>query len=130
MMSFMIVQTKKLISMDDPFFSMTKVFAETQIVDLWQLGFMFALEDIDPRYGRIRAFQKTRFGKDGSSTEEEIKMVSCDNPEYVPNNPAFSVDILNGYGREIRFMCPDDLENLILEGQFGTDRFSYVSIEL
>ena len=53
--SFFVVQTNKMIAQDDPFFSMTTVALEDQVVDLWQLGFMFAVEDIDPRIGRLEA---------------------------------------------------------------------------
>ena len=55
MLSFMVVQTNKIISRDDPFFSMTTVVLESQKVDLWELGFMFAIENINPRIGRISA---------------------------------------------------------------------------
>ena len=47
------MRTSKLISMDDPFFSMTTMVGENSYIDLWQLGFMFAVEDVDPRLGRI-----------------------------------------------------------------------------
>ena len=50
---------------------------------------MFALQDIDPRFGRIRALYKIKSAEDGD-TEQEINLVPCDDPAYIPNNPAFS----------------------------------------
>ena len=51
MASFFAVRTQKLISMEDPFFSMTPMVRSTDAIDLWKLGFMFAAESLDPKVG-------------------------------------------------------------------------------
>ena len=55
LLSFVGQRTMKLISASDPFFSMTRQANDDSQgpIDLWALGFMFAVEKIDPRYGRI-----------------------------------------------------------------------------
>ena len=55
MLSFTVVRTLKLVSKDDPFFSMLAMAADEVEVDLWDLGFMFAIDNLDPRVGRVSA---------------------------------------------------------------------------
>ena len=55
MISFSVNRTVKLVSKDDPFFSMLAMAAEEDEVDLWSLKFMFAVEKLDPRVGRVSA---------------------------------------------------------------------------
>ena len=48
----MMLRTLKLVNSDDPFLSMiTMKQQDDEIIDLWQLDFMFAIENIDPRIG-------------------------------------------------------------------------------
>ena len=44
---------------------MTTIVTENQIVDLWKLGFMFAVENIDPRMGRINVTYTTWSQEEG-----------------------------------------------------------------
>ena len=69
----------KLISASDPFFSMTRQanHASQGPIDLWALGFMFAVEKIDPRIGRITVTYQQRNKSDSTRTETPIKMVDC-----------------------------------------------------
>ena len=50
---FLALRTTKLVSNDDPFFSMTTMYSKDEVIDLWAMDFMFAIEDIDPRVGRL-----------------------------------------------------------------------------
>ena len=51
---FWMVRTLKFINKDDPFFSMIEVpQADTETVNLWELGFMFAVQDLPPSIGTI-----------------------------------------------------------------------------
>jgi len=43
----------KIKGREEPFFSMTSMAAEEKAIDLWELGFMFAVEQPDPRVGHI-----------------------------------------------------------------------------
>ena len=54
MIAFFTVRTLKLVTASGPVFSSTYS-AQTEMIDLWELGFMFAIEDIDPKIGRIEA---------------------------------------------------------------------------
>ena len=107
----MAVQTSKLMTKDDPFFSSITQVLETQIVDLWKLGFMFAVEDIDPRIGRLELDYTTWSQTDGKK-DMRIKMVPCTDPNYVSNNSAFDFDNLLKGRKDAKFLCPDELESL------------------
>lgn len=113
MLAFLVMQTSKLISKDDPFFSMTTVVLDWQQIDLWSLGFMFAIEDIDPRVGRINVKQ-TSWTQDAGKVETFVKMVPCTDPNYVSNNAAFKLDNLLRGRKDSKFLCPTDLESLTL----------------
>ena len=43
----------KLVSKDDPFFSSLSMSSDEEEIDLGNLKYMFALENIDPRIGRL-----------------------------------------------------------------------------
>ena len=55
-LSFMTVRTLKLFSKDDPFLSTMTMDAEDKAINLWDLGFYFAIEQIDPRVGYIEVW--------------------------------------------------------------------------
>ena len=55
MIAFTVNRTTKLVSQEDPFFSMLAMAAEDSEVDLWELNFMFAVTKLDPRAGRVSA---------------------------------------------------------------------------
>ena len=50
---FAYTRTVKLFNRDDPLFAMSIEPYDDTTIDLWALEFMFAVEDIDPRYGRL-----------------------------------------------------------------------------
>ena len=79
MLSFFLSRTHKLYSKEDPFFSMTPVAKEMKgiPIDLYKLGFMFAVENVDPKVGRIEVeFVRTE-KRDGERFKDAtpIKMV-------------------------------------------------------
>ena len=53
--TFFLLRSIKLVTKDDPFFSLTMMGADDVSIDIWELDFMFAIEKIDPRIGTIRA---------------------------------------------------------------------------
>ena len=80
MLIFMFIRTSKLISESDPFFTMTTQALEdsNDFIDLWELGFMFAVEKIDPRIGRIEVEHASRFrNNEANDKKTPIKMVPC-----------------------------------------------------
>ena len=46
-------RTMKLFLGEDPFFAMAIEPYENETIDLWSLDFMFAVENIDPKVGRL-----------------------------------------------------------------------------
>ena len=61
MISFTVNRSMKLVSKDDPFFSSLSMSAEEENIDLGKLKYMFAIENIDPRKGRL-AVKQTLWG--------------------------------------------------------------------
>ena len=53
MICFLLARTMKLYTMEDPFFSMFPMALKESQIDLWQLGFMFAVQKVDARIGKI-----------------------------------------------------------------------------
>ena len=53
MISFTVNRSMKLVSKDDPFFSSLSMSSDEEEIDLGNLKYMFALENIDPRIGRL-----------------------------------------------------------------------------
>ena len=99
LLSFIAVRTQKLISKNDPFFSMTPAAKENQSLDLWLLGFMFAIKDVDPRIGHIDVdYYSWKKGEDRKSTK--IQMVPCSellqggSHEQDSNNEVFGIENL------------------------------------
>ena len=80
MLSFLIVCTNKLISAEDPFFSMTTRAREDASIpiDVWALGFMFAVQDIDPRFGRVQVLNHSwNYEEADHDITTPIQMVPC-----------------------------------------------------
>ena len=53
---------------------------ENELIDLWALGFMFAVENIDPRIGRLM-IQQVHYINSGEEVEKKIKplvLVQCE----------------------------------------------------
>ena len=50
---FTIIQTIKLVNKDDPILSMSILTNQRESLDLGALGFMFAVQNIDPRVGKM-----------------------------------------------------------------------------
>ena len=121
--------------MDDPFFSMTTMVGENSYIDLWQLGFMFAVEDVDPRLGRLEVQYVAKVSQEDGNydheTETTVDMADCRTlpPEQQNiNNGKFTYEqLLHGLnGRN--FLCPVGLDSLELRGAFGFPEFDYLKI--
>ena len=105
-----------------------------QPIDLYKLGYMFALHKIDPKIGRIKASQTT-WHWDGEKTKIDIPMVDCTNLLSDAGNPTAGTinEHFNPYTTTFRykaeFVCPQT-EKLIVQGHFGSPHFQYVSIQI
>ena len=68
-------RTVKLISRDDPFYAMAIEPYDNEIIDLWALQFMFAVEKKDAKYGRLEVAQVSI--QPDSEQITPIEMVDC-----------------------------------------------------
>ena len=77
--TFLAQRTMKFAKRDDPFFSMTLLPSDYEVVDLWNLDFYFAIEDLDPRIGKIRAYQVfyNITGENLQINRTEINLIDC-----------------------------------------------------
>ena len=132
MIAFTLVRTVKLVAQKDPMFSMTTM-AEKEEFDLWGLGFMFAIANVDPTIGTVKAY-KVSYPADGQKKEEEVSLVDCrellEGGSYAgqSNNAAFNAnDIVKGR-IDTEFLCPVDLDNVPLLGGYGSEEFEYFNV--
>ena len=139
--TFLVIRTNKLASREDPFFSMTLQF-ENEIIDLWKLDFMFAIESIDARVGRIKAQQVSWvFSEDEiHKNKTEIQLIDC--REYLKDGGGTHSHVDLGNKRQLlegllltrknyaKFLCPSDIDSLKVEGNFGSEKFQYVKIKV
>ena len=82
MVSFVVNRSLKLFSKDDPFFSSLSMSAEEENIDLGKLKYMFALENIDSRIGRLKV-EQTFWGTSQEPRETKaIELVDCN--DFLP----------------------------------------------
>lgn len=118
MVAFIVNRTLKLLSKNDPFFSMLQMASEDKKIDLWALDYMFAVEKLDPEVGRVQATQ-TIWGKSVKKVKKNIELVDC--TEFLPggkytgglNNPNFSIESLATLRKTgLSFLCPYGIDEM------------------
>ena len=81
----------------------------TESIDLRELGFNFAVEDLDPKYGTIEAYQVKWNGQSGVKNEELITLEPCDSFDgqglSLSNSYKSQRDLLKE-GRVTSYQCP------------------------
>ena len=108
--------------------------ASDQVIDVYELNYMFAVQKIDPRLGRITAAQ-VDYAAAGIKHKTEIPMVDCrelimssdHQDDYIHNR------VFNPYMAEFRFpteyLCPN-VTSLLVQGHFNSKYFKYAEIKL
>ena len=97
---------------------------------------MFAIEKIDERKGTIEVTQVHRRPDESGGNEEKIiRMVNCQDlkqadGKYESVNSNFDLDTYLAGKPNSEFLCPKDLDELILQGDFGDDFFSFFRIRV
>ena len=111
---------------------------KSELIDLWNLDYMFAVSDIDPRVGRILVTQTSWdfSGEESKKVPTPIKMVDCE--EYNENGSLAHVDLGNKRklleGLALRrnsdttFLCPSDIDEMLIRGNFANKFFDYIKI--
>ena len=91
MAGFFATRTAKLTSDSEPFFSSTSQ-RQTEAIDLWQLGFMFAISDVPPEVGTVKAYKVSWSAQSNEKALDPIRLINCDSmqPEE-SNNSAFEI---------------------------------------
>ena len=75
MIAFLLVRTSKLVTEEEPLVSMATL-AQSDI-DLWGLGFMFAVENVPASIGIVEVYHVV-WPAGGQKEFTPIKMVDCD----------------------------------------------------
>ena len=104
----------------------TEPIPESDQIDLWSLGYMFAIQNVDPRIGFIEVLQTNKFhqGQTSGRIKTPIQMVECSMLQegglYADelNNPKFNITKLykNSRDENVSWLCPVGLQNLTLQG--------------
>ena len=118
------------------------------LLDFGQLGYMFAIEKIDPRQGKLTAYTETYY-PDGEKDFEKIHMVDCTSLlEFEGDKQTSGIskesDLTKGFIRNKTFnpyqahsrsmkpfVCPNSTSQLAAEGYYGsTSAFKYVKLRI
>ena len=98
---------------------------------------MFAIEDVEPRIGKI-ATKQVYWGNNKEKKKYPVELVNC--KELLPggshegrsSNSDFLLEKLQQSGREKveNYLCPVDIQSLSLHGHYGSETFNYFEIKL
>ena len=107
-------------------------------IDLVELGFSFAVEDLDPTLGRIEAYQVDWAGSTGIKTKKRIDLVPCQSIPFhdipINNNFTRARDRSGQPERETdevrRFLCPSPDARLIIQGGYFDENFKYFELRV
>ena len=139
---FFSLRSIKLVTKDDPFFSLTMMGADDVSIDIWELDFMFAIENLDPRIGRVIVTQTTWDFRDGDTKKEKqnIEMVDCreyqEGGEYENfdlRHKKTLIDNINMTRKtDSTFLCPylPNDSSMTIQGHFGSEYFQYVKLKI
>ena len=133
MAGFFTVRTGKLASDEEPFFSSTSQ-RQTEEIDLWDLGFMFAISEIPKEIGTVQA-QKISWSPNSNEKaySEPITLTNCATMQKEEsNNAAFEISqSFKNRRPEVQFLCPVDLDSLHLQGNINSaESFQYVKLSV
>ena len=136
-MIFLVVRSLKLVSLEDPFFSMMTIPRDaTALIDLKELGFLFAIQKIDERLGRLEVTH-TSWDLGLDKVTHEIPLENCvslyerkglrnlsDGEKVLYNS------VLNERANRV-YLCPDlSQSNLSVRGRYAAQHFDYLRIKL
>ena len=107
-------------------------------IDLVELGFSFAVEDLDPKYGRIEAYQVNWDGSTGIKENKRIDLIPCQ------SIPFHEIPLVNDFtrvrdrsGQPARetdkprsFLCPSPDARLLIQGSYNDEQFKYFKLEV
>ena len=134
MISFFVLQTLRLFNEDDPFFSVRRLASDWQRISLSEFPFMFAVEKVDPRAATLVA-NAVFWDKSEGKKRTPLSLVQCS--ELLPGGQYEDqsreeytyLDLLVGRKGE-DFLCPNDLDQHGLQGNYGMPVFEYIEIML
>ena len=104
-------------------------------IDLKKLQYFFAIENIDPRIGRVKVSQR-RWDADSGKQKIDLEMEECkefqEGGKFASQVTESQKTILNSVNlarkRDVTFLCPSNFGSLTVQGSFGADKFDYVKI--
>ena len=106
---------------------------ENATIDLWELGFMFAVENMDPKVGRVEVNQvHYESGEEIIKYVTPLELVRCEElwKKNAFNNQNFQYSKLQQGKKPFGWLCPSELESLEVRGSWGAPNFDYVQINL
>ena len=95
---------------------------------------MFAIEDIDPKIGRIEAELFTWEKETSDSVGTPVDLVNCaellagGKYEGSTNNAALDLENAFRGRKDAGLLCPIGLESMPVAGNFGSEAFQYMKI--
>ena len=103
-------------------------------IDFQSLGFSFAIDNLEPRFGKIEATQVSWSGTNSAERKEQpIDLKFCDALE--PQNLQLTNEYSQARSQDPRtYLCPDlnseSASYLYIEGGFYEEFFSYIKLSV
>ena len=107
---------------------------EIEVVDLWELGLEFAIENVRPDVGIIKAWHVS-WDVDEAKIKTPIELEDCaivaeqGNHTHQRKRIFEQAELLQGR-KKTSFLCPINVESMPISGNFATQLFEYVKISL
>ena len=133
---FTIMSTMKLVGRDDPFLSTSTMPREdSHAADLAKLGYVFAIQSLDPKAGSIEV-KHTTWGQGKPKDVIDLELIDCGELYQSKEPSEFSTSwlkllesvALERQGRQ--YWCPIYPERFTVRGHYHADHFDYVSVNV
>lgn len=96
-------------------------------IDLNELGFSFAIDSLEERFGTIQVTQVNWSVENGVKYENEITLEKCDAISSVQLTNQFT---MARNPERMDYLCPDSQSKMLVQGGFSEEEFRYIKISL
>ena len=106
-----------------------------KMIDLQELSFSFAVDNVDSRIGTIEALKIEWSGIDGIKQKTPIKLVQCDalQPLNIPLSNEFHRARSGFLTTSPGYLCPDlssESGLLAIQGGYNNEQFTYIQLSV
>ena len=100
----------------------------TEEIRLAELGFDFAVQQISPEIGTIRAFDVLWRSSDGQKDDQEITLSECITMYSQQFTSSYATERLQG--SDTKYVCPDYSSSLVIQGDINARIYRYIKLQI